>query len=212
MKKSHTTLAILFGTIMLHVITSLTSCNAPPQEEKPVLTREKMIERGEYLVTLGGCNHCHSPKVMTPEGPKVDEAHLLSGSPAGMPLPVIDSTEITPGKWLLGSSDLTAWVGPWGISYAVNLTPDTETGIGYWTEDLFIKMMRTGKFMGSDAGRPIMPPMPWEDIGKLTDEDLKCIFTYLRSVPPVNNRVHDHLPPTAIKSLLTPASAEIASK
>ncbi|HMC96844.1 MAG TPA: c-type cytochrome [Flavobacteriales bacterium] len=202
MKKTFIALSVLFCAAMLQMTASLTSCNTPPPKvEKPVLSHEEMAERGKYLVTLGGCNHCHSPKVMTPEGPKVDETRLLSGSPAQMPMPAIDSTEITPGKWYLASGDLTAWVGPWGVSYAANLTPDAETGSGNWDEELFLKMMRTGKFMGVDRGRPIMPPMPWEDIGKMTDEDLKCIFAYLHSLPSVSNRVHEYVPPPGIKNL-----------
>jgi hypothetical protein len=126
---------------------------------------------------------------------------LLSGSPENTKLPKINMDEIKPGKWYLGNSDLTAWVGPWGVSYAVNLTPDSATGIGAWTEDLFLKIFRTGKFMGVEAGRPIMPPMPWENLAKLTDEDLKCIFAYLKSLPAVKNTVPAYVPPDEIASL-----------
>lgn len=82
---------------------------------------------------------------------------------------------------------MTAWAGPWGVSYAANLTPDQNTGMGIWTEDMFIKAMRAGKHMG--YGREILPPMPWQASSNLTDEDLKAIFAYLRSVPPISNRV-----------------------
>lgn len=166
-----------------------------------VMTPAEMVERGKFLVHIGGCNDCHTPKLMTPEGPKLDESRKLSGSPADMVLPPIDTTEVTPGKWYLGNSDLTAWVGPWGISYAANLTPDPATGSGNWTPELFIKMMRTGKYMGQDRGRPIMPPMPWEAIGQLSDEDLKSMFAYLQSIPPVNNQVHVYVPPNEIAEM-----------
>jgi hypothetical protein len=46
-------------------------------------------------------------------------------------------------------------------------------------------------------GRPILPPMPWEDIGKAKDGDLKDIFAYLQSLTPVKNAVHDPIPPAA---------------
>jgi hypothetical protein len=82
---------------------------------------------------------------------------------------------------------MTAWAGPWGISYAANLTPDPTTGLGVWTEDMFIKSMRTGRHMGS--GREILPPMPWQGVGALSDEDLKSIYAYLRTVPAVTNTV-----------------------
>jgi hypothetical protein len=106
---------------------------------------------------------------------------------------------VQPGKWYLATGDLTAWVGPWGISYTANLTPDEPTGIGMWTEEVFIKALRTGKHMG--IGRPILPPMPWPDFAKATDEDLKAIFAYLKSLPPIRNQVPDPVPPNQLSSL-----------
>ena len=166
--------------------------NAQMKDEKI----RAIVARGKYLVTLGGCDDCHSPKVMTPRGPAIDESKPLSGSPAGMPLPAVPPGVLGPDKWgALASNDLTAWVGPWGTSFSRNLTPDKETGLGSWTEEMFIKALRTGKDMGE--GRPILPPMPWEMIGKATDSDLKAIFAYLRSLKPVKNAVHDPVPPAA---------------
>src|SRR5690349_15514895 len=76
------------------------------KEEKPAgLTKEEMIARGKYLTTIASCQDCHSPKIMTPQGPIVDETRAFSGAPADSKLPRIDTTEITPGKWYLGSSD-----------------------------------------------------------------------------------------------------------
>jgi cytochrome c553 len=155
-----------------------------------------LIARGKYLVTIGSCNDCHSPKIMTPKGPAVDETRPLSGSPAGMPIPAVPPDVLGPDKWgALASNDLTAWVGPWGTSFSRNLTPDKETGLGSWNEAMFIKALRTGKDMGE--GRPILPPMPWEMIGKATDSDLKAIFAYLKSLKPVKNAIHDPIPPAA---------------
>lgn len=203
MKTPCTSFAVRAGLPALHAAFAFIACTPAPKPAAapPALTRTQMEERGKYLVTLGGCNDCHTPKIMTQQGPIPDQSRLLSGSPADMELPPIDTTEVAPGKWYLGTSDLTAWVGPWGISYAANLTPDPVTGSGNWTEELFIKMLRTGKFMGVDAGRPIMPPMPWQEIGKATDEDLKSIFAYLRTLRPISNRVHDHVPPPDIAAM-----------
>ena len=168
------------------------AATASAQKRDPKIAA--LIERGKYLVTLGGCNDCHSPKVMTPKGPAVDESKLLSGSPAGQPLPALPEGVLGPGKWgAVTSMDLTIWAGPWGVSFARNLTADKETGLGSWNEAMFIKALRTGKDMGE--GRPILPPMPWETIGKATDGDLKAIFAYLQSLPPIKNAVHDPIPP-----------------
>jgi len=84
---------------------------------------------------------------------------------------------------------LTAWAGPWGVSFAINLTPDKETGIAEWSESSFLQAMRTGKHQGQPNGRDILPPMPWENIKAMTDDDLKAMFAYLRSLAPVKNQV-----------------------
>jgi hypothetical protein len=85
------------------------------------------------------------------------------------------------------NDNLTAFVGPWGMSFAANLTPDEQTGIGLWSEEHFINAMRTGKHMG--AGRPILPPMPWSNLSRATDEDLQAMFAYFKSLKPVRNQV-----------------------
>lgn len=89
---------------------------------------------------------------------------------------------------------MTAFAGPWGVSFTANLTPDPETGVlRDYTEEQFIRALRTGRHQGQ--GRQILPPMPWPFIGKMTDEDLKAVFAYLRQIPPVRNKVPDPIPP-----------------
>ena len=154
------------------------------------------IERGRYLVLAGGCNDCHTPKVFTAAGPAFDTTRLLSGYPADTQLPEIPKGFFGPGKWgAITTPDLTGWVGPWGVSFAYNLTPDPKTGIGGWTEEMFIKTLRTGKFMG--MSRDILPPMPWQTIGQMTDDDLKTMFAYLKSLPPIYNPIPAPVPPSA---------------
>ena len=148
-----------------------------------------MVEWGNYLVTMGGCNDCHSPKKLTPQGPMIDSSKMLSGHPASLALLPFDKNALTPNHWIQMSPDLTAYVGPWGISYAANLTPDSTTGIGAWTEDVFIKTLRTGKHLGQEKGREILPPMPWPEIAQMTDDDLRAIYQYLHSLPPIHNQV-----------------------
>ncbi len=161
-----------------------------------------LVARGKYLVTIGGCNDCHSPKVMTPMGPMNDTTRLLSGHPAQAKLPVLAKGLIAPDQWgAVTSGDFTAWVGPWGTSFTANLTPDQTTGLGSWTVDMFIKAIRTGKHMGE--GRNILPPMPWPNFRQATNVDLKAIFAYLQSLPPVENAVPDPISPTG-ESIPTP--------
>jgi len=143
--------------------------------------------RGKYLVDISGCHDCHTPKVFTEKGPVLDESRLLSGHPSDAPLPELRKQMIQPGGWVLLNSHLTAAAGPWGVSYAVNLTPDLETGIGRWTEEAFVQSMRTGLHWG--VGPAILPPMPWQNLAQMTDEDLRAVFAYLQSIKPIRNEV-----------------------
>lgn len=153
---------------------------------------DNAAKEGERLVHNMDCNVCHTPKVMTERGPQPDPARLLSGHPADEKLPAIPEGVLGPGGWgALASQSLTAWVGPWGVSYASNLTPDTKTGIGMWSEETFITSMRQGLHM--EQGRPFIPPMPTYD--QLTDEELKAMYAYLRSIKPVSNAVPKPQPP-----------------
>ena len=159
----------------------------------PATTASSQVKRGEYLVSFGGCHDCHTPKKMGPNGPELDTERLLSGHPEQMavtPAPALG------GPWLAATvATMTAWSGPWGISYSANLTPDRETGLGAWTEQNFVDTMRTGRHMG--RGRPILPPMPWQMVKNLTDPDLKAVFAYLRTLPTVKNRVPQPTPPAS---------------
>lgn len=89
------------------------------------------IKRGAYLVMIGGCNDCHSPKVFTAKGPVPDPALFLSGAPSNTKLGEIPANFIGPNAWgAVCTNDMTTWVGMWGVSFAANLTPDEATGIG----------------------------------------------------------------------------------
>jgi len=179
------------ATVLILLIFFQISC-AGGEEKKP-LTHEEMVARGAYLVDFGGCNDCHTPKIYTDMGPVPDTTKLLAGYYEGTMLPKADMNMLTQNGWVMTESNFTAWVGPWGISYAANLTPDNATGIGTMSEEMFIKTLREGKWMG--VGRPLMPPMPWPGIGSATDEDLKCIYAYLMSIKPIHNTVPQPTPP-----------------
>lgn len=186
------------GTAIAMVLAA--SCNSPQpanelQSNASAVTPDSLVKRGAYLVAIMNCNDCHSPKIMTEHGPQPDTTRLLSGYPAGMPLPKIDTSQLQ--SWVLFNHTETATVGPWGVSFAANITSDA-TGIGNWTEAQFIKCLREGKLKGMDNTRPLLPPMPWPGIAKASDEDLKAIFAYLKSVPPVQNRVPAPIAPNEL--------------
>lgn len=153
------------------------------------------VQRGQYLVAIAGCDDCHSPKVFTDKGPQVDASRRLSGHPQDQALAPVPGDVIGPELWgAIGTNDLTAWAGPWGISFATNLTPHPD-GLGLWTEEQFMNTLRTGKHLG--VGRPVLPPMPWRTYAQMTDDDLRAMFAFLRTLPPIANAVLQPIPPEA---------------
>jgi mono/diheme cytochrome c family protein len=168
-----------------------TTALAAPREGKGKAGKG-VLARGEYLVTIGGCNDCHTPLRMGQSGPEPDLTRMLSGHPEALKMP--PAPALPEGPWgVTVAGTLTAWSGPWGTSFTANLTPDPETGLGKWTEKQFIETLRTGRHQG--IGRQILPPMPWFNYGKATEDDLKAIFAYLRSIPPIRNKVPEPILP-----------------
>ncbi len=97
-------------------------------------------------------------------------------------------------KGIGATNTLSAWVGPWGIYYAANITSDS-TGIGNWTEEQFLLYLRKGKYKGLATNRTLLPPMPWPGLSLLSDDELKAIFAYLKSTKPIINVVPAAAPP-----------------
>jgi mono/diheme cytochrome c family protein len=174
-----------------------TSCAGAPAEPEPqaesttaAASSTDLVERGRYLVTIQDCNGCHTP--FTPQG-EPDMTRMLSGHPAGE---TVTAGRPAQGQWLVSISNTnTAWSGPWGVSFTTNLTPDRATGIGGWSEQIFIDAIRKGQKSG--VGRPLLPPMPWRMYAQATDEDLRAIYAYLMSIPAISNAVPAALPPPA---------------
>jgi hypothetical protein len=149
-------------------------------------------QRGAYLVRIMGCNDCHTPFKMGPNGPAPDWSRELSGHPEEVVMAPPPS--LGDGGWgWAGAATNTAFAGPWGVSFTANLTPDPETGLGRWDAETFIRAIRTGRHEG--RGRPILPPMPWPMYRNATDEDLRAVFAYLRTLPPIRNRVPQPIDP-----------------
>ncbi len=169
------------------------------------LLKESTVERGKYLVNIMGCHDCHSPKLFGPQGPYPDPDRLLSGHPSEVPIAKIDTTVLN--NWVLFNHLNTAAAGPWGVSFSANLTPD-ETGIGNWSEEQFATALRKGKLKGQKNGRTLLPPMPWPMYAGLTDEDVKSIFEYLKTLKPIRNVIPSPIPPNEVgKKALTSANS-----
>lgn len=167
--------AVLFGCTSSHEV---------PDEAVQPLSREK---RGELLAGIGGCEDCHTPKKLdeTLHMPVPQAERRFSGHPEGAPDPA--STLGGSDQAVIGPT-FTSFRLPFGVTYAANLTPDPSTGLGSWNEEMFVKAMRTGRHMGQ-PGRPILPPMPWQTLAQQSDDDLRAIYAYLKTLPPVRNLV-----------------------
>jgi hypothetical protein len=174
-----------FSTLAALLIVALSG--PPANAEESVADK---VARGQYLVTIGVCNDCHTPLKMGPNGPEPDMTRMLSGHPDSVAMP---ETPPVPEPWLIvASATGTAWSGPWGTSFTANLTPDPDTGLGKWTLRNFMDTIRSGRHLG--RGRPILPPMPIPYYRNFTDADLEAVFSYLQSIPPVRNKVPEPRP------------------
>jgi mono/diheme cytochrome c family protein len=179
------------------VVIALSGCNTAPPLEAPAPAAAPApdpVERGRLLISGGGCHDCHTPKKFGPMGPEPDLDRALSGHPQDV---IVNAPfkQDPKNPWTTHTNDhLTAWSGAWGVSFAANLTPDQNTGLGIWTEDMFVNAIKQGKHMGTS--RPILPPMPWAEYRHLPDEDLKAMFAYLKSLKPIANRVPVPLDPS----------------
>jgi hypothetical protein len=191
--------AILAGLFLLSYCTGDKGKNNENNQEAVAdtgMSDQQLADRGAYLVTIGGCHDCHSPKKMGTQGPEVDENIMLSGYQANRPILKANKAALNEG-WALMTLDLTHSVGPWGASFSANLTSD-PTGIGNWTEDQFKKALTEGKYKGMEGGRMLLPPMPWQNFVKMEDEDIKSIFAFLKSTKPIQNIVPPPIPPDAL--------------
>ena len=144
----------------------------------PALADEAQIARGKYLVTIAGCNDCHTPGA-------------LMGNPDM--------------KRYLGGSDVGFSIPGQGVFVGNNLTPDVETGLGGWTADQIVTAIRKGK---RPDGSDLSPVMPWPAFAHLTDEDAGAIAAFLKSLPPVSNKIVSYKSgekvPVAVSAVLPP--------
>ena len=149
------------------------------------------VARGKYLVDIMGCHDCHTPMKLGPNGPEWDITRALSGHPEDAP--ALPPANLPAGYMAAIGGTFTSFSGPWGTSFTKNLTPDKETGLGDWTVEEFIATMKTGRERGK--GRPVLPPMPVQNLKALSDSDIRALFAYLQSLPAIKNRTPQPLEP-----------------
>ena len=185
--------AVLVASMSVIVAANASRPVSAPQTAKRGLTKAEQIARGKYMVTIGGCHDCHTPWIVQPDGkPGPDMTRALSGHP--MQFPIKENVKLAGDRFTVAIAPTnTAYSGPWGTSFAANLTPEPLTGTGIWTFDIFRNTIRKGRHWG--VGRPLNPPMPWFNYKEMTDEDLLAVYTYIRTLRPIYNEVPEPLPP-----------------
>ncbi|HUQ81544.1 MAG TPA: hypothetical protein VM076_10415 [Gemmatimonadaceae bacterium] len=202
-KQLFTTLMAAGVAVSLTAVATIKGGGPAPVAAKPAAAtaaqaKQAQVKRGEYMVTIGGCNDCHTPWIMGPNGPEPDKTRKLSGHPRNFPIE--KQARLDGDRWgFAGAATNTAFSGPWGVSFAANLTPDKNFGTGIWTEEIFRNTIRNGRHWG--VARPLLPPMPWFNYRHMTDEDLNAVFAYLRTLPPIPNEVPAPLPPQQAKQV-----------
>jgi mono/diheme cytochrome c family protein len=125
----------------------------------PGALAQDAVARGKYLAVVGSCTDCHTPGYFFG---KPDDKRYLGGSEVGFEIPGM------------------------GVFHGSNLTPDKETGLGNWSSDEIVTALQTG--VRPDK-RVLAPIMPWKALAQLTKDDAMAIALYLKSIPPVKNKV-----------------------
>jgi len=187
------TTALIAAAILLTAVISTASLDAQGASTGGASSSAKasQIARGKYLVDIMGCHDCHTPMKLGPNGPEWDMTRALSGHPESLVMPAAPEQKL---PWMASMGmTMTAWNGPWGTSFTRNLPPDKETGLGDWTVEEFIATMKTGRERGK--GRPVLPPMPVQNLANLTDSDIRALFAYLQSLPAIKNRTPQPVEP-----------------
>jgi mono/diheme cytochrome c family protein len=188
------TTAIIVTAVILTAVLSTASLGASDtggvEGQGVAANKSQQIARGKYLVDIMGCHDCHTPMKFGPNGPEPDMARALSGHPENVAVP---RATVPPGYLAMIGASFTSFTGPWGTSFTRNLTSDKETGLGDWTVDEFIATMKTGRERGK--GRPVLPPMPVQNLKALSDADIRSLFAYLQSLPAIKNRTPQPVEP-----------------
>jgi hypothetical protein len=128
---------------------------------------------------------------------------MLSGHPEGAPDP---QGKPGPQDIALIGPTFTSFQLPFGVTYSKNLTPDIETGTGKWSEEQFLAIFRKARHTDGSA---LLPPMPWDMIRILPDGDLRAVFAYLQSIPPLRNIVPAPKAPPEVLGMLGGVNAKM---
>ena len=136
----------------------------PRRDSVPDVPTDDPVRYGSYLAgAVAHCLDCHTPRF--PDG-RLDLARLGAGG--------------------------SAFRGPWGVSYAANLTPDPETGLGRWTDSEIVASIHGAR----RGGGRVLPPMPVDYYARgVSASDLNALLSYLRRLPPRRNAVPAPEPP-----------------
>jgi mono/diheme cytochrome c family protein len=122
----------------------------------PALAEDAQVKRGRYLVSIAGCNDCHTPAFAMKNG------------------------EVPEAQWLTG--DALGWRGPWGTTYATNLR-------------LSMQGLTEAQWVAKAKALSARPPMPWFNVRRMSEPDLRAIYRYVRHLGPAGKPAPEYVPP-----------------
>ena len=172
--KKNTAISLAFLFAGLFILTIVTSASASPSQQ------DDLVAQGKYIATIAGCTSCHTPlkaEYQNPQTLTLEQIQTIA----------FNETQATEqSKLMAGGRPFD--LGPAGIVFTRNITPDVETGIGAWTDDQIKIAIKTGI---DNKGKLLFPVMPYHVYNGMADADLEAVVAYLHSVGAVNNPVPD---------------------
>jgi mono/diheme cytochrome c family protein len=147
-RRSSLILSVILGVLAISLV-ACASAATPTPAASPV-------ERGRYMVIVGGCNDCHTAGYAQQEGNAPEE------------------------QWLTGDS--LGWHGPWGTTYPPNLR-------------LYMQDLTEDEWVAKARDLQARPPMPWFNVNKMTEEDLRALYQFIRFLGPAGEPAPEFLPP-----------------
>lgn len=189
----------LFILALLLAFAGLISLSQPANAGNDL--QDDVLAQGKYIATIAGCTHCHTPDKAEYQNPQTLTLEQIKT------LAFNGGDAVDADKFLSGGRAFD--LGPAGVVYTRNLTPDKDTGIGAWTDDQVKLAIKTGL---SANGKTLFPVMPYHVYNGMADSDVEAVVAFVRSVKAVNNKVPEKTVSTEGMPTLPPIQGIIAPK
>jgi len=191
--RKYSVLIVALGLVLVALAIPTKPANADAHAQGDILAQ------GRYIATIAGCTSCHTPdrpEYLNPQTLTIDQIKTLAFDGN-------DALDIS--KFLAGGRAFD--LGPGGVVYTRNLTPDDATGLGTWTDEQIHLAITTGL---SKDGKTLFPVMPYHVYNGMADSDVEAVIAFLKSVNAVENTVTVKTANTEGMPTLPPQSGIVA--